>query len=65
MRLGFLGQEAKLEDVLDLTTEDVLRRRLQTMVHQKGLANTAKESRIMVVHGHIALNGKKIDAPSY
>jgi len=65
MRLGFLGEEAKLEDVLNLTTEDVLRRRLQTMVHQKGLANTAKQSRIMVVHGHIALNGKKIDAPSY
>ncbi len=65
MRLGFLAKEARLEDVLNLTTEDVLRRRLQTMVHQKGLANTAKQSRIMVVHGHIALNGKKIDAPSY
>jgi small subunit ribosomal protein S4 len=65
MRLGFLGKEAKLEDVLNLTTEDVLRRRLQTMVHQKGLANTAKESRIMVVHGHIAHDDKKIDAPSY
>jgi small subunit ribosomal protein S4 len=35
------------------------------MVHQKGLANTAKQSRIMVVHGHIALDGKKIDSPSY
>ncbi|HTX60858.1 MAG TPA: 30S ribosomal protein S4, partial [Methanobacterium sp.] len=45
--------------------EDVLRRRLQTMVHQRGLANTAKQSRIMVVHGHIALDGKKIDSPSY
>ncbi len=65
MKLGFLGENAKLEDVLNLTTEDVLRRRLQTMVHQKGLANTAKQSRIMVVHGHIALDGKKIDAPSY
>lgn len=62
---GFLGKEAKLEDVLNMTMEDVLRRRLQTMVHQKGLANTAKQSRIMVVHGHIALNGKKIDSPSY
>lgn len=65
IKLGFLAKEAKLEDVLNLTLEDVLRRRLQTMVHQKGLANTAKQSRIMVVHGHIALAGKKIDAPSY
>lgn len=62
---GFLGKEAKLEDVLNLTMEDVLRRRLQTMVHQKGLANTAKQSRVMVVHGHIALDGKKINSPSY
>ena len=65
IKQGFLGENAKLEDVLNLTTEDVLRRRLQTMVHQKGLAHTAKESRILVVHGHIALDGKKIDAPSY
>lgn len=65
IKQGFLGKEANLEDVLNLTMEDVLRRRLQTMVHQKGLANTAKQSRIMVVHGHIALDGKKIDAPSY
>ncbi len=65
VNLGFLGREAKLEDVLNLTVEDVLRRRLQTMVHQKGLANTAKQSRIMVVHGHIALDDKKIDSPSY
>ncbi|MDD1773929.1 MAG: 30S ribosomal protein S4 [Methanobacterium sp.] len=65
IKQGFLGKEANLEDVLNLTMEDVLRRRLQTMVHQKGLANTAKQSRIMVVHGHIALDGKKIDSPSY
>lgn len=64
-KLGFLGKNARLEDVLNLTTEDVLRRRLQTMVHQKGLANTTKQSRIIVVHGHIALDGKKINAPSY
>ena len=60
-----LGEDAKLEDVLDLTVEDVLRRRLQTMVHNKGLATTAKGARQFVIHGHIALDGKKIDAPSY
>jgi small subunit ribosomal protein S4 len=65
VKLGFLGEEAKLEDVLDLTLEDVLRRRLQTMVQQKGLATTAKQARILVVHGHIALDEKRIDAPSY
>lgn len=65
VKLGFLSEGAKLEDVLNLTVEDVLQRRLQTMVHKKGLSRTAKEARQFVIHGHIALDGKKIDSPSY
>jgi small subunit ribosomal protein S4 len=65
IKLGMLDEKAKLEDVLDLTVEDVLRRRLQTMVLRKGLAHTAKEARIFVVHGHIAMSNKKINSPSY
>lgn len=64
-RQGIMEEEAKLEDVLNLTVEDVLRRRLQTMVHQKGLANTIKQARMLVVHGHIALQDRKINAPGY
>ncbi|RBQ23231.1 30S ribosomal protein S4 [Candidatus Methanobinarius endosymbioticus] len=64
-RQGILAENALLEDIVNLTVENVLRRRLQTMVHQKGLARTAKEARMFVVHGHIAMNGKKIDSPSY
>jgi len=65
VNLGILSESAKLEDVLDLTVENVLRRRLQTMVHKKGLATTAKGARQFVIHGHISLNEKKIDSPSY
>lgn len=64
-RQGILAENANLKDILNLTVENVLRRRLQTMVHQNGLARTAKEARMFVVHGHIAMNGKKIDSPSY
>ncbi len=64
-RQGILAENAQLEDILNLTVENVLRRRLQTVVHQKGLARTAKEARMFVVHGHIAMNDKKIDSPSY
>jgi len=64
-RQGILAENAQLEDILNLTVENVLRRRLQTMVHQKGLSRTAKEARMFVVHGHIAMDGKKIDSPSY
>jgi small subunit ribosomal protein S4 len=64
-RLGILAEGAQLDDILNLTVEDVLRRRLQTFVHTKGLSRTAKEARMFVVHGHIALDGKKVDSPSY
>ena len=43
----------------------MLRRRLQTIVHKRGLARTVNEARQLVVHGHITLNGKKLDAPGY
>ena len=64
-RTGVLPEGAALEDILDLNVEDILRRRLQTIVYKKGLARTPKEARMFVVHGHIALNGKKINSPSY
>ena len=65
IREGVLPDNAELEDILNLTVEDIFRRRLQTVVYQKGLARTAKEARMFIVHGHITLNNKKIDSPSY
>ncbi|MHA1272760.1 MAG: 30S ribosomal protein S4 [Promethearchaeota archaeon] len=64
-RLGILGPEAEFEDVLLLTVEDVLKRRLQTLVYEKGLARTIYEARQRIIHGHIMVGNKKINAPSY
>lgn len=64
-RLGVIGSEAEFEDVLLLTEEDVLKRRLQTLVFEKGLASTIYQARQLIVHGHIQVGGKKINAPSY
>lgn len=64
-RLGIIGSEAEFEDVLLLTTEDILKRRLQTLVHEKGLASTIYQARQYITHGHIQVGGKKINAPSY
>ena len=47
-----------------LTVESILNRRLQTLVKKKGLANTIKQARQFIVHGHIALNGQRIRWPS-
>jgi len=65
VRTGILSPNAKLEEVLDLNVEDVLRRRLQSLVHKRGLSHTANEARQFVVHGHIAIDGKKINAPGH
>jgi len=45
--------------------EDVLKRRLQTQVFERGLAKSIYHSRQLIVHGHIQVGGKKVNAPSY
>jgi small subunit ribosomal protein S4 len=64
-RLGILNEKAGLDDVLTLTVESFLERRLQTLVWRKGLANTTRQARQFITHGHIAIAGKKVGAPSY
>jgi len=64
-RLGIIGPEAEFEDVLLLTVEDLLKRRLQTLVYEKGYASTVYQARQYITHGHIQVGGKKINAPSY
>jgi len=64
-RLGILSENAVLDDVLDLTVESILERRLQTIVFRRGLAKTIHQARQLIVHGHIAIDGKKVFSPSY
>ncbi len=63
--LGVLSPDAGFEDVLTITVDDILKRRLQTIVFEKGLSKTIYQARQFVVHGHIQVRGKKINAPSY
>jgi len=64
-RLGILPDEAALDDVLDLALEDILERRLQTLVFQKGLAKSIQQARQLITHGHIAIQGRRVSTPSY
>ncbi len=64
-RLGLLPADAVLDDVLSLTIEDILDRRLQTVVFKKGLARTIKQARQLIVHGHISVAGKIMRSPGY
>jgi len=64
-RMGLLGENATLDDVLSLTVEDLLKRRLQTVVYKKGLARTIRQARQFIVHGHVRVGGRKVTVPSY
>lgn len=64
-RMGLVEKTAKMEDILALKTEDLLNRRLQTVITNSGMASTAKQARQFIVHGHIAVNGVRTRFPSY
>lgn len=42
-----------------------LESRLDNVVYRIGFGLTLRQARQMVVHGHVAVNGKKVDIPSY
>jgi small subunit ribosomal protein S4 len=64
-RMGFISEGAGLDDILSLNVEAVLMRRLQTMVYLKGLAATPTQARQLIVHGHVAINGRRVNVPGY
>lgn len=65
-RLNRLGiQCKKLDDVLQINLDDILSRRLQTLVFKKGMANSMRHSRQLIVHGHIMVDNKKVHWPSH
>jgi small subunit ribosomal protein S4 len=65
IKLGLLKEGAKLDNILDLRVDDLLERRLQTVVYRKGLARTIYEARQLIIHGHIAIKGRRIRSPGY
>jgi small subunit ribosomal protein S4 len=58
-----LEQDSALEDVLRMTPENILDRRLQTQVYLQGLSSTVKQARQLIVHGHISVNGAVTRVP--
>ncbi|MHB9286385.1 30S ribosomal protein S4 [Halobacteriales archaeon Cl-PHB] len=64
-RIGILGEQDDLDAVLSLDVTDLLERRLQTVAYRKGLANTTKQARQFIVHGHVTVDGARVQRPSY
>jgi small subunit ribosomal protein S4 len=63
--LGLIDERATLEDVLSLRIEDIMERRLQTVIFRRDMAKSLFQARQLITHGHISIAGRKVKAPSY
>jgi small subunit ribosomal protein S4 len=64
-RYGLVKQEATLDDILNLKVEDLLERRLQTIVMKKATAKSPYQARQIVSHGHVSIGNRKVNVPGY
>jgi small subunit ribosomal protein S4 len=64
-KIGVLQETAALDNVLDLAIEDMLERRLQTIVFRKGLARTIFQSRQLISHGHVTIDNRRVTIPGF
>ncbi len=65
-KLNNLGLKVKsVADILALKVENILERRLPSIIFRKGYSKTAKEARQLVSHRKILVNGRIVDVPSY
>ena len=64
-KIGLVSGDATLDDVLNLNVDDLLSRRLQTIVSKKLGFKTPYQARQAVIHGHIMIGERKINIPSY
>ncbi|NUN11862.1 30S ribosomal protein S4 [Candidatus Micrarchaeota archaeon] len=54
-----------VDEILGLKVQDLLSRRLETLIVKKGMAKTMKQARQYIVHGHVSIKGRKVSSPSY
>lgn len=65
-KYGFLDEsQDKLDYVLSLTPQDVLERRLQTLVFKLGLAKSIHHARVLIRQRHIRVGKQIVDIPSF
>jgi small subunit ribosomal protein S4 len=65
-RLGVLPVGApSLDDVLALTTEEILKRRLEWIAFTRGLSSTPNGARQLIVHGHVVVGDHRVTRPGY
>ncbi len=63
--LGLLEEGAVLDSVLGLSVEDILQRRLQTILLKQNKARTPYQARQLIVHGHVSIGNRRVSSPGY
>lgn len=63
--MGLTGEDPSIDNILELRIEDILDRRLQSIVDSQGFANTPKQARQFIVHGHVRIDDKRMEYPSF
>ncbi len=61
---GYYERAKKMPGVTGENLLNLLERRIDNVVFRLGLANTRRQARQVVSHGHILVNGKRLDIPS-
>ena len=61
---GYYDKAKKMQGVTGENLLGLLERRLDNVVFRLGLANTRRQARQLVRHGHFTVNGKRLDIPS-
>ena len=62
---GYFHKARRMQGVTGENLMRILESRLDNVVFRLGFARTRKEARQTVTHGHITVNGKRVDIPSY
>ncbi len=55
----------KKEGITGENLLSILESRLDNVIFRLGLADTRRQARQVVTHGHVLVNGKRVDIPSY
>lgn len=63
--LRFLEKAQRMPGLTGENLLVLLERRLDTVVRRLGFAVTSHQARQLVSHGHILINGRRVDVPSY
>ena len=62
---GYFNKAKSMPGITGDNLMIILESRLDSVIFRLGFARTRKEARQIVTHGHITVNGRRVDIPSY